>query len=250
MEKAIPRGMLPPNTDSIQEILRTLEVNQSLLKDPESLVVTLEKKGSKWPDFIGYQLYGQGLLASERVCNALTRENIGGFIATHVEFVPTSGGKLAHSEAPRYFAIRPKNEIILRVSIFHYADGIFSPWGNYLSSAKPATTPKEEPGYCRIIRPEGLDNANSILFGKFPDGFGCDRRVVELAFQERWTNLAFSAIDAAYFPRMTTPSTPQVSCSTGDIDTVWYSPLQEEALGQKLPAKSSGGFLKRFFGSR
>lgn len=247
VERVIPFGMLPPRLETTDVILSTLESNRKIIENPQLLEVTLEKKGSKWPDFIGHQLYDKGLLASERVCDALRREGIGGFIAIPVEFVPAPAGKLSHAEAPRYFAIKPKIEITLRVSVFHYSEGSFKPWGNYLSSEKPSNAPKEEEGYCRIVQPEGFKDANSILFGKVPEGFGCDRRVVELAFHEKWTNLEFAAFDAAYFPRMTTPSAPKVNCASGNIDALWYSPLQREALKQKLPAKSSHGFLKRLF---
>lgn len=247
VERAMPRGILPPDSGSTDEILRTLDTNRRILNDHQLLEVSLEKKGSKWPDFIGHQVFGKGLLASERVCDALAREGIGGFMAIPVEFVPPPKGKLADSEAPRYFAIKPVMEIRSRVSVFHYADGVFKPWGNYLSSEKPANAPKEEEGYCRIDQPEAPKNLSGNIFRNFPDGFGCDRRVAELAFHEKWTNLELRAFDGAYFPRMNTPSAPRVKCATGRIDSIWYSPLQEEALGQKLPAKSREGLFKRIF---
>lgn len=234
----LPRDRRPLMTGSDEDVAASWEAAEKFRADPTVLEVTLEKKGSKWPDFIGHQLYSKGLLASERVCDTLSREGITGFKAIPVEFVPAPTGKLANTDAPRYFAIEQLVEIPFRCSVFHYANGVFRPWGNYLSSEKPTNTPKEEEGYCLIRQAEGLGSSEGILFGKILGGFGCDRRVVELALREKWTNLQFTAFDAAYFPRMSTPSAPEVSCSGGSIDTVWYSPLQEEVFAHRLPAIS------------
>lgn len=247
IERAVPRGIQSSPQGSSAEILAAFQANARLLDNPSILEVTLEKKGTTWPDFIGHQAWSGPLLASEKVCETLAREEVRGFELVPAEFVDPLPDKLNRIGSPRYFAIKPMAEARYRVTVSYLQDGVFQPRGSFILPDEKTNVPKDEEGVCKIHEPEGLDCSGNLIFGNVPEGFGCDRHVAELAFRERWTNLQFRAFDAPYLPRMSTPTAPRILCSTGQITDAWYTPLQMDALRQKAPTDQPRGFWGRFF---
>lgn len=249
IDSVLPRGILPaPAGDVSNEEFSTLfDHNRKLLARPELLDVKLEKKGSKWPDFIGHWVFGRELLASERVCETLVQEGIRGFEIIPTEFVQPLPAKLSLCSPPRYYVIKPLGKIKMRVDAYFLSNGHYQSLGSYLQPDEKHKAPSIKEGVCIISRPEGLDFEDHVIF-KTSDGFGCDRRVAEIAFREKWSNLQLAAFDAPWFPVMCTPSTPKLDCSTDTLDMAWYTPLQEEALRQNISIKLVRSFWRKLFG--
>jgi hypothetical protein len=251
IDSILPRGILPaPKGDiSNEEFSALFGHNRKLVARPGLLDVKLEKKGSKWPDFIGHWVYGRELLASERVCEALLREGIRGFEIIPTEFVQPLPAKLSEGNPPRYYVIKPLGKIKMRVDAYFLTNGHYQSLGSYLQPDEKHKAPEIKEGVCIISRPEGLEFADNVIF-KVSDGFGCDRRVAEIAFREKWSNLQLGAFDSPWFPIMCTPSVPKIDCATNTIDTAWYTSLQEEALKQNVTIKPTRSFWSKLFGSR
>lgn len=253
MESCRPGGILPPPQGSTDETIFAFQANTSFLRAPGAYEVTLEKKGSRWPNFIGHQAWSGGLLASESVCETLAREGVAGISIYEANFVRPIFGKLGQTDAPRYFLLKSSLEIRYRVRVSYLRNGIPEPYGSFLLPEQKAQIPPDEVGICHIHETEGLEPTENVIFGNVPEGFGCDRRVAELAFREGWTNLQLKAFDAPYLPRMSTPSAPWVNCSAGNLNDTWYTPLQAEILRSERPYPpprdpSRRGFWGKFFG--
>ena len=249
-ERAVPRGITPPPgaNASEEEIRAAFQSNRETLRNPEVLEVFLEKKGSQWPDFIGFQSVGSGLLASAKVVDTLTREGVTGFSAVPVHFASPLPPKL--DPAPSYFALKPTHEIPLLLKVFERSADRLRPLGSYRLPEDRDQVPKDGSSICKLIQPVGLDGSQGVLFGKIPEGFGCDRRVAELAFRERWTNLQFRAFGSPYTPGDPDMASISLKASADVFTSRWYSGRQEEVLEYELPPERHGRFWERFFGPR
>ena len=230
VEQALPHDLSPPPPGgSLAKFMAVFRANTERIRRPGLLRVTLENKGSRWPDFIGgHNLDSYGLLASARVLETLRREGIGGFTPIPVEFVRMPA-KLSSGEVPRYHALRPDIVLPRLIHVFEHGEGTLTPLGRY---AHPGPAPEAlgwKPGRCSLSQPLNRRKHEDMLLGGAFRGFCCSRRIAGIAFREKWTNLQFRAFDLLYASGIEGHYVPPVPSGTGSMDGPWYGGLQDQA---------------------
>jgi hypothetical protein len=230
VEQALPHDISPPPPGgSLAKFMAVFRANGERVRQPGHLHVTLENKGSRWPDFIGgHNLDSYGLLASVRVLETLRREGIGGFTPIPVEFVRMPA-KLSTGETPRYHALRPETVLPQIIHVFQHDEGTLTPLGRY-----PYPGPKPEAlgwtlGRCSLSQPLNRPKDENVLLGGAFRGFFCSRKIAEIAFREKWTNLQFRAFDALHTPGIDGHYLARIPSDTGSMDGPWYTELQGQA---------------------
>ena len=93
--------------------------------EPIRLSVSLEDKGTRWPDFLRISAWSRSwnLLVSENVVATLEKEGFHAFEAKPVTFDKIPSAKLAATPPPRYFGFRPIHEISLETRTYRYENG-------------------------------------------------------------------------------------------------------------------------------
>ena len=230
VEQALPHNISPPPpSGTLAKFLAVFRTNVEHTRQPEILHVTLENKGSRWPDFIGgHNLETHGLLVSTRVLDSLRREGIVGFTPIPVEFQKTPA-KLSSGETPRYHALRPDAVMPRVVHVFQYDDGTLNPLGSY---PYPGPAPEAlgwKVGRCSMFQALNSPKDDNGLFGGVFRGFCCSRKVAEMAFREKWTNLHFRAYDALHISGIQGHYVAPIPSDTGSINDAWYVDLQVQA---------------------
>lgn len=218
----------PPRGGVIQRLMDRLRGNVQPEHNPELLDVTLENKGTRWPDFIGGHVSDEyGLLVSERVLESLHRHGIGGFKPIPVEFTRMPA-KLAAQPIPRYHGLRPIAKMPHMVHVFDYENGVLQPLGSYSSQGPVPEAFRWKVGRCTVRQILDSPEDENRLFGGVFRGVGFSRKVVEMAFREKWTNLEFKAYNTLYLSGVDGHYIPNVPCINGCMEDTWYPELQHQ----------------------
>lgn len=227
IERAQAEGIQapPPASAPLARFLSVFRSNVAKAGQPGRLVVELEDKGSKWPDFIGGGGVDRwGLLASERVIEALRRHGIDGFDPIPVDF----GGRLPKklADPPRYAALRPTRELPIQVDVYQHDDGQLTHLGRYRRPDEKPEIARYKRGRCSVMHPLSRGEQAVGIFGPSFHGFACSQQVLRLALAEGWTNLRFQAFDALLGAGTAAGHAPWILATKGPIEGPWYSELQ------------------------
>ena len=229
-ERAAPSDV----TGFLDRLKYKLSPNWRSHGEPIRLSVSLEDKGTRWPDFLRISAWSRGwnLLVSENVVATLEKEGFHAFEAKPVTFDKIPSAKLAASPPPRYFGFRPIHELSLETRTYRYEDGELRYIGSYKDPAENRELSTFQTGMCRVRKPSAGSSLAARLFKTNSNGpgFMCTRHFVDLAFRERWTNLKLHAVDGIIPEGLTLPYGLRVSASKGSIDGPWYTELQAKAV--------------------
>lgn len=166
----------------------------------------LISKGRKWMDFTTPRSSSTPLLCSERVVQALAKEDATGYQAIRVEFWSKLWKKI---EAPcPYYIILPVGQPYLCRARYYTGSQSENRYAFLDESPdEPIYRSRAEGNitdwiYSKSIpRPETWDGSDFNIIGiGMPVGiYGltyCSRRIVDLAARDKWTNIKFKPIDA------------------------------------------------------
>ncbi|MEI6177740.1 MAG: hypothetical protein WCS43_12685 [Verrucomicrobiota bacterium] len=185
-------------------------------------LVDIESIGSKWPDIMGHGNHGHHFIFSERAMEVMDREHVTGYSARSVKIGKIGSKKLREKKPLQYYCIEVTGGIdILKKYYDETPDGY-----NYVGEV----TDGEDNTYYRVecsrtarFYPieDSWDGGDWFLMrnhGHFRH-YGCSRKLVELAYREKWTNCAVAPMDRVIGDRTLKLPLP----STGKLPSVWYS---------------------------
>lgn len=199
--------------------------------EPICLGVELEKGGSQWPDFLRTSSHGPGwrLLVTERVVATLEKEGYHAFEAKPASFEKIPGKKLQDTPAPRYFGLRAMHELEMETRCYRYEEGELRYQGSYGDHEEKPEWSRFQVGMCRMRKPVAGTLLKPGLFQIYIGAFICRRRIVEIAFRERWSNLEFRALDALVLEGLQLPYCLRVEADKGGMEGPWYTELDGKA---------------------
>jgi hypothetical protein len=175
---------------------------------PEPVTVGLQTVGRKWMDFLSPRNDYSPMLCSQRVLDSLIREGITGY--RHVSTALYKSGKKIVPPWNYYWIIPTGQPYRRRVRL--YTGSQMKGTYKFIHEAEDWMDKEQRPVTKSKVTGEHLyakcipvaESWDGSDFSKFTDsepvnGRGmtyCSRRVLDLAVQEKWTNIVFSCVDA------------------------------------------------------
>jgi hypothetical protein len=163
--------------------------------------VLIAKKGTKWVDCLTPNSSYTELVWSERVIDAIERENLTGLRAGEVFLDLSKNPRLAKKPHPTYYMIKPVGRSLrFNLRVYERINGVYHFRFETPDFGDPRLEFKSQ-GYIHHIRfipiHESWDGSDFMVCDLYPSGrlpnggFYCSRKFVEIAKREGWSNFNF-----------------------------------------------------------
>ncbi|MES2981736.1 MAG: hypothetical protein V4727_05420 [Verrucomicrobiota bacterium] len=185
-------------------------------------LITIEEKGSKWPDIIGHGRAGYHFIFTERVIEAMDKEGITGFTARPILIDHISSKKLREKEHPNYYCIDVAGSIQIVKKYYDKVDSGYAYVGEVTNGEDQTYHLPNMTRTARFVPIEdswdGSDWFCMSNHGHFRH-YCCSRKLVGLAFREKWTNCQIAPMDQIIADRGIDIPLP----AKGKLPSIWYS---------------------------
>lgn len=196
-----------------------IKINNVHLEIP---LIDIEEKGSKWPDIIGHGTPEHHFIFTERVIEAMNNEGITGFSAKPIRIEKILSKKLREKELPHYYCIEVTGKIDIVKKYYDKLESRYAYVGEVTDGKDRTYAQRSMRHEARFVPIEdswdGSDWFCMSNHGHFRH-YCCSRKLVELAFREKWTNCQIAPMDQIIADRGADIPLP----AKGKLPSVWYS---------------------------
>jgi hypothetical protein len=196
-----------------------IKINSVPLEIP---LISIEKKGSKWPDIIGHGTAGFHFIFTERVIEVMKTEGIRGFSARPIRIEEILSKKLREKEPPNYYCIEVTGKIEITKKYYDKLESGYTYVGEVTNDKDRTYDQRPIRREIRFVPIEdswdGSDWFCMSNHGHFRH-YCCSRKLVELAYREKWTNCQITPMDQFISDRGADIPLP----AKGKLPSVWYS---------------------------